>query len=90
MNKIYIIKYCGGSHDDWYSTDVFVTDKKITATRYVTKFNNILKKWKEYYKQYEEKNENMNCIKDEYLEHFERWDNLQNITKCYFERIELR
>ncbi|WP_379953309.1 hypothetical protein [Dokdonia sp. R78006] len=91
MKKIYIVKYCGGSHDDWYSADVFVTDKKTTATKYVTKFNKILKKWKEHYKQYEENIlENMNWIKDEHLEHFERWNDLQNITKCYCDEIELR
>lgn len=30
MKKIYIVKYCGGSCDDWYETNVFVTDKKTT------------------------------------------------------------
>ena len=25
MNKIYIVKYCGGSYEDWYSTNIFAT-----------------------------------------------------------------
>ena len=55
MKKIYIVRYCGGSYDDWYESNVFVTDKKTTATKYVTKFNKTLKKWKNHYKQFEGK-----------------------------------
>jgi hypothetical protein len=89
--KMYIVRYCGGSYDDWYEINVFVTDKKATATKYVTKFNKTLKKWKEYYKQYESKKLGINWIKDEYVEqHFNRWNSLQNINKCYWNEIELR
>ena len=92
MEKMYIVKYYGGSYNDSYETDVFVTDKKTTATKYVTKFNQILKKWKKHYKQYESKEfGTINWIKDEYVEqHFNRWDSLSNITNCYWEEIEIR
>jgi len=91
MNKMYIVRYCGGSYDDFYEANVFVTDKKTTATKYVTKFNKILKKWKEHYKQYESKELGMNWINDEYVQqHFDRWNSLQNINKCYWNEIELR
>ena len=69
-----MVKYCGGSYDDWYEQYIFVTDKKSTATKYVTKFNRILKKWKEYSKQFEDNNMGMTWIKDEYVkQHFNRW-----------------
>ena len=91
MNKMYIVRYSGGSYDDWYEANVFVTDKKATATKYVTKFNKLLKKWKKHYKQYEGKEFGVDWIKDEYVEqHFDRCDSLRNITKCYWNEIELR
>ena len=91
MNKMYIVRYSGGSYDDWYEANVFVTDKKATATKYVTKFNKLLKKWKKHYKQYEGKEFGVDWIKDEYVEqHFNRWDSLRNINECYWNEIELR
>ena len=53
--KHYLVSYCGGSYDDYYTSVIFVTDDKKKATKYVTKFNKILKKWKKHYKQYEDK-----------------------------------
>ena len=91
MKKMYIVKYCGGSYDDLYEANVFVTDKKATAIKYVTKFNKMLKKWKEHYKQYEEtKYGTITVIKDEHKQHFDRWNSLSNITKSYWNEIELR
>jgi hypothetical protein len=46
---MYIVKYSKGSYDDYVQTVVFVTKSKIKASKYVLKFNNILKKWREYY-----------------------------------------
>jgi len=91
MKKMYIVRYCGGSYDDWYEANVFVTDKKTTATKYVTKFNKTLKKWKKYYSQFESKELGITWIKDEYVEqHFNRWNSLGNIDNCYWNEIELR
>jgi len=91
MKKMYIVRYCGGSYDDWYEVNVFVTDKKTTATKYVIKFNKMLKKWKKHYNQFESKELGMNWIKEEYVEqHFNRWDSLQNINSCYWSEIEFR
>ena len=88
---MYIIRYYGGSYDDFYEVNVFVTDKKSTATKYVTKFNKKLKKWKEYYKQFETDELGMTWIADKYVDkHFMRWNSLQNITKCYWNEIEAR
>ena len=87
----YLVRYCGGSYDDYYSAVIFVTNKKSTATKYVTKFNRVLKKWKDYYKQFESNKYGFNWIADEHIEsHFERWNSLQNITKCYYEEVPFR
>lgn len=87
----YLVRYCGGSYDDYYSAVIFVTNKKSTATKYVTKFNRVLKKWKDYYKQFESNKYGFNWIADEHVEkHFDRWNSLQNITKCYYEEVPFR
>ena len=90
--KIYIVKYNGGSYDDAYEVNLFVTDKKSKATKYVKKFNKILKKWTEYYKQYEEISQwKTTRLKDEYVHpYFDRWYSLQNVSRCYCEEIEFR
>jgi len=91
MKKIYIIKYCGGSYEDYYTKDIFITDNKSNATKYVTKFNKLLKKWNKYYEQFEEDKCGMKWIKDEYVEqHFNRWNSLKNINNCYWQEIEVR
>ena len=87
----YLVRYCGGSYDDYYSAVIFVTNKKTTATKYVTKFNRILKKWKNYYKQFENNKYGFKWIADEHIEsHFQRWNSLQRITKCYYEEVSFR
>ena len=87
----YLVGYCGGSYDDYYSVFIFVTDKKSTATKYVTKFNRILKKWKKYYEQFETDESGIKWIADEHVEkHYNRWHSLQNITKCYYKEVLFR
>ena len=92
MSKIYLVKYCNGDYDHYHDTIVFATNKKSTATKYVTKFNKILKKWKEYYKQFEVVQwGGYNWIADEHIErHFLRWNALRGIEKCYWIEIEVR
>lgn len=88
---MYIVRYCGGSYDDWYEANVFVTDKKSKAIKYVAKFNKMLKKWKEHYSQYESREFEMNLIKDEYVkQHFHRWNSLKMINNCYWQEIDFR
>ena len=91
IKKMYIVKYCGGSYEDYYEKIVFVTDKKSTATKYVTKFNKTLKKWKDYYSQYEEKSQfGVTWIKDSFNNKFNRWYSLGNISRAYWEEVEVR
>ena len=85
-NTYYLIKYCGSAYDGYYNTVVFVTNNKSTATKYVSKFNRILKKWTKYYKQFE-----TNKFGGKWIEkHYIRWYQLQQITKCYYEEVPFR
>ena len=87
----YLVRYYGGSYDDYYNAVVFVTNKKSTATKYCSRFNKALKKWKTYYEQFETDKFGMKWIADEHVEkHFNRWNRLQNITKCYYEEVSFR
>jgi hypothetical protein len=92
MDNIYLVKYSGGSYDDYYNVIVFATTKKSKATKYCAKFNRILKKWKEYYSQYEEDKYGWKWIyKEEYInQYFNRWYKLKNINKCNYEKIPVR
>ena len=92
MDKIYLVKYYGGSYDNYYTTIIFATTNKSKATKYVTKFNRILKKWKEYYSHFEDDRLGFKCIKKEFVTQsvYDRWHNLRNITKCYYEEVPMR
>ncbi len=89
--KIYLVKYYGGEYEDSWNTAIFATHKKSTATKYVAKFNRILKKWKDYYDQFTDTNGGIRWIKQEHVEkHFKRWYYLSGISNCYYEEIEIR
>lgn len=88
---MYIVKYSTGSYSDYREIDIFVTLKKSKATKYVTKFNKILKKYKDHYKQYEEPMvESMNWIKDIHIQYYERWSMLNETNNCFWIEIEER
>jgi hypothetical protein len=88
---MYIVKYSKGEYEYYKEHCIFVTSNKSKATRYVTKFNRIHKKYKEYYSRFEEKKlGTMSWIKDGYLEYFDRWIAVREINKCYIEEIEVR
>lgn len=88
---IYLVKYYGGDWDSYYETIIFATEVKSRATKYVSKFNRILKKWKQYYSQFEEERNGIVWIKEEHIaQHFDRWISLQNISKCYCHEVKLR
>jgi hypothetical protein len=90
-NKLYIVRYTKGQYDSFEKIDIFVTANKRKATKYVTKFNRILKKWKKHYSQYAESDGVIDWIKDEYLEkHYKRWYSLRGINECYWQEIEIR
>jgi hypothetical protein len=89
--KIYLVSYCGGSYEDSWNTVIFATHNKSTATKYVTKFNRILKKWKDYYDQFAATTRGFRWIKAEHVErHFKRWYYLNGISNCYYEEIDIR
>lgn len=90
QKEIYVVKMCGGSYEDYYETNIFVTFNKNTAEKYIKKFNSILKKWKDYYRQYTDKEHGFEFIKDEHIRYFDRWNKLKNIFEVYYEKIELR
>jgi|JI9StandDraft_2_1071091.scaffolds.fasta_scaffold477359_2 hypothetical protein len=88
MERIYLVSYCGGGWDDYYTKALFVTHDLEKAQKYTEKFNGILKKWKGWYRQYEDADGWL-------LEKFEkaysnRWNQLHGTTKCYYEEISIR
>ena len=88
--EIYIVSYSTGSYEDYKEIIIFATTKKSKATKYVTRFNQILKKWKDYYSQYETREHGIVWLKDIYNKWFERWYSLTKVNRCYWEKIEIR
>jgi hypothetical protein len=91
-DKIYLVRYHSGRHVDCWDTVIFATTSQSKAKKYVAKFNRILKKWKAYYKQFEEEKFGMfPWIADKYVEeHFDRYSTLQMINKCYYTEVKVR
>ena len=92
MKKAVIVEYSTGAYDDYSTETIFVTENRRKATKYVTKFNKAVKRWKDYYSQFEgDKYGGMKWIKDEHIEkHYQRWASLRRINKCYCYDIEIR
>ena len=87
FNEIFAVAYYGGEYDDYFNKTVFVTKNEQTAIDYVNKFNSILQKWKDYYKQFEEDG----WIKKEFEDgYFRRWLQIRNVSKCYYTKIQIR
>jgi len=92
MTSYYLVRYSGGDYEeDAFDKIIFVTNKKSTATKYCTKFNKMLKKWQDYYKQFETKKYGiMMWIADEHIDKFSRWNRLQKMNRCYYEVVSAR
>ena len=54
-DKIYLVKHSIGSYEDYHVIDIFATQSKETAARYVEKFNRILEHWIDYMKEFQDK-----------------------------------
>ena len=89
-DSIYIVSYKTGYYEDRKIITVFATTKKSTATKYVTKFNKLVKKWYNYYKQFTHMKWGFPCIMEEYPQYYRRWNQLSDISYCYWEEVKLR
>ena len=92
MKKIYIVKYSRGSYDDCSEEIIFATLKKSTATKYVTRFNKILKQLEESNKKLEKVDSyGWTWIKDKYAKNFwRRWSTVRDINIAFCEETEIR
>lgn len=92
---MFIVKIQGGSWDDYYTSNMFVTFDEDKAKSYVEKYNRILEAYKDFYKKFTEDRygdgsfESMKEDADS-MEYFDRWIALDNITRCYYEELEQR
>jgi hypothetical protein len=89
MKIMYIVKYESGSYDDYFVQDVFVTNNKELAEKWVNKFNSRITYWKEVIKQYNNE--------DGYLDRkywaipfVKRYRIIRDINEAFIEEIELR
>jgi hypothetical protein len=76
---IYVVSIITGEHDKVYQTTLFATYDKEYAEKYVNKFNRVLNKWHQHYKDLQKTD--MWLTDDLYFKNEERWDLLDEV-KC--------
>lgn len=90
MKTAYLVKYQGGSWDDYYNANVFVTLNEETAKKYIDKANKMLLKWKEYFKKFEDESGWFDDEKHSVDDWYMRWKQIKNISNFYFETITIK
>jgi len=88
---MYLVQYSTGSYEDHFPQVIFVTDNKSKATKYVTKFNSMLKRWGKHYEQFEDERMGFKWIKDEFVDKYHsRWRMLRNTNRCLWYQVDFR
>ena len=103
LKTAYIVKYSTGSYDDYYEGTMFVTFDRNVADNYVNKFNRMVENYKDFYRTFEEHSYpellldpeytevgDVNHLPAKYSKYWDRWWQLDEFNKCYFEEIEIR
>lgn len=103
LKTAYIVKYSTGSHDDHYVGTMFVTFDKNVAENYVKKFSRMVENCKDFYRTFEEHDyselisdedyvdsKNRYSLIEKYNIYWNRWNQLDEFNRCYFEEIEIR
>jgi len=84
---MYVVMYSEGQYEEYREIIVFVTKSKSKAEKYQARFNRIMRKWYDYYSQYETRSK---WIADEHLQHFDRWFFLRELNDCFIKEVEER
>jgi len=88
-DKMYLVKYSSGSHDDYHQVDIFVTDSKEVADKYVKKFNERLDHWSEYILRFEDKygyRDDKKCVTAISYRYYD----IKDINSAFIREIEIR
>lgn len=88
-DRIYLVKRSIGSYEDYHVIDIFATQSKETADRYVEKHNRILEHWLGYMKEFQDKHgyrDEKKCVTAISYRYYEVIDSGQ----AFIEEIEIR
>lgn len=88
MKTIFIVEYSTGDWDDYCVNSIFATSNEKTAIRYVNKFNDILEKWKNYYRRFQDKDGYLDDNISNEIGH--RYYQIIGINKAFYYKLELR
>ena len=91
-NKLYITKYSSGSYSELKLISVFVSEDKEFVEKWVKKFNTKLEYWKEYFKQFIDKNYSWVKLDDKYLYKInsDRFYQVMECNNAFIDEIEYR
>lgn len=91
MKKVYIVQYSTGSYDSYEVHLLFATTKKSVATKYVTRFNRILKTLEDRNKKFENVRFSTSWICDKYLKDYGKsWSRVRETNRANWEELEMR
>ena len=76
--------------DDWQEHKVFITSDKSKAEEYCKRFNQMLDKWKKYYRQFNGKLPEDYWIAEEYKHLIDRWHQITEANEATITEIEVR
>ena len=92
-NNMFLVHYWIGEYTDTVDVNIFVTESEETAKAYCTKFNCILTKWKEYYKNLAENarlDDSIDEDSEEYYNIWAKYHKIEEVKYCSYRKIEIR
>lgn len=90
---MYLVCYSEGEYESYCVNPVFVTNDKSVAEAWCDKFNRMVGKWRQYYKQFEvdESGTGWGWLDTEnYMDKFDRWIKLRDVDTAFIVEIEER
>lgn len=88
-NKTFIVSCVVGDWDR-YTACVFVTSNKDLADKYVAKANKMLKKWKEWYSQFNDEDGYFDIENNSITFRYARYNDLMDVCEFFVKEIEER
>ncbi len=84
-NKIYLVSHSEYQYEDFQEEFIFATTDKQIAYSYMERYNAMLKKWRDYYKQFEV-NREISHLDIKYY----RWATLKYLNGCEVTETNMR
>ena len=89
-DKIYLVSHSEQNYEDYEEEFIFATTDKQVAYSYADRYNALLKKWRDYYKQFEVKQGACHSGISHLDIKYYRWITLKNLNGCKVTKVNMR